>query len=197
MPTGSGPSAGSWPQAVTLANGTCCGCLWRRRRSLWPLCSAVGAGLLATPSLATTKFATTSHQPITRHAAKRLHSDRQRVAFVTLLAGFNSLLAAVEQVWHGRAVARQRIHPRPLFVLGHPLCRHVRPGASILYVRATRTGLLRGVRTEGAGQLAPRRHALYVPPCAYQPRACRAYRVPCGAPQVTRARGPPCSTPCS
>ena len=37
----------------------------------------------------------------------------QRVAFVTVLAGLNSLLAAVEAVWHGRAIARQRIHPGP------------------------------------------------------------------------------------
>ena len=35
---------------------------------------------------------------------------------------------------------------------------HVRPGASVLYVRATRTGLLRAVRTG----------------CAYPPRAYRA-----------------------
>ena len=38
----------------------------------------------------------------------------------------------------------------------------MRPGASVLYVRATRASLLRAVRTRGAGQLAPRRHALYV-----------------------------------
>ena len=52
----------------------------------------------------------------------------QRVAFVTVLAGLNSLLAAVEAVWHGRAIARQRIHPRPLFVLGHP-----RTGTTLLH----------------------------------------------------------------
>ena len=40
-----------------------------------------------------------------------------------------------------------------------------RPGAaSVLYVRTvTRTGLLCAVRTGGAGQLAPRRHALHLP----------------------------------
>ena len=65
----------SWPQAVasSLAKGACCGCLRRRRRALWPPFGALGVGLLATPSLATTKLAITSHQPITRHAAKRLH----------------------------------------------------------------------------------------------------------------------------
>ena len=41
------------------------------------------------------------------------------------------------------------------------------------------TSLLRAARTRGAGQLAPA-GPLY----AYQPRACRAYRVPCGAPQA-------------
>ena len=52
------------------------------------------------------------------------------------------------------------------------LSLHVRPGASVLYVRATRTSLLRAVRTEGAGQLAP------VRAFQNQPAACRAYRVP-------------------
>eukprot|EP00964_Phaeocystis_antarctica_P075460 scaffold46557_cov70-Phaeocystis_antarctica.AAC.2 len=42
-----------------------------------------------------------------------------------------------------------------------PMLTRVRPGASVLYVRATRASLLRAVRTRGAGQLAPRRHALY------------------------------------
>ena len=46
--------------------------------------------------------------------------------------------------------------------LGHKLSLHVRPRASVLYVRATRTSLLRAVRTRGAGQLAPGPHALYV-----------------------------------
>ena len=45
---------------------------------------------------------------------------------------------------------------------GSQLSLNVRPGASVLYVRATRTSLLHAVRTRGAGQLAPRRHALYV-----------------------------------
>ena len=42
------------------------------------------------------------------------------------------------------------------------LSLHVRPGASVLYVRTTRTSLLRAVRTRSAGQLAPRRPVLYV-----------------------------------
>ena len=44
------------------------------------------------------------------------------------------------------------------------LSLHVRPGASVLHVRATPTSLLRAVlvRTRGTGQLAPERHALYV-----------------------------------
>ena len=63
-----------------------------------------------------------------------------------------------------------------------------------LYVRATRTRLLRAVRTRGAGQLAPRvprtartpPHAHQPTPHAHQPRACRAYRVP----SVPRAVAP-------
>ena len=39
------------------------------------------------------------------------------------------------------------------------LSSHVRPGASVLPVRATRTSLLRAVRARGAGQLAPGPHA--------------------------------------
>lgn len=52
----------------------------------------------------------------------------QRVLFVSILAVFNSMLALVEVVLHGRAIARQRIHPRPLFVLGHP-----RTGTTLLH----------------------------------------------------------------
>ena len=40
---------------------------------------------------------------------------------------------------------------------GLQLSLHVGPGASVLYVRATRTGLLRAVRTRGAGQLVRHR----------------------------------------
>ena len=39
------------------------------------------------------------------------------------------------------------------------LSSHVRPGASVLHVQATRTSLLRAVRTRGAGQLV--RHRTY------------------------------------
>ena len=49
----------------------------------------------------------------------------------------------------------------------------VRPGASVLYVLAPRTGLLRAVRTGGTGQ--PRTVRT---PYAYQPRMCRTYHVP-------------------
>ena len=52
----------------------------------------------------------------------------QRVAFVTALACFNSLLALVEQLLYGRAIAKQAIHPRPLFILGHP-----RTGTTLLH----------------------------------------------------------------
>ena len=38
--------------------------------------------------------------------------------------------------------------------LGHFLSLHVRPGASVIYVLATRTSLLRAVRSRGEGQLA-------------------------------------------
>jgi len=52
------------------------------------------------------------------------------------------------------------------------------------YCTAARAGLLRAVRTGGTGQLAPRASRTVRTPYAYQPRACRAYRVPCGAPQA-------------
>ena len=52
----------------------------------------------------------------------------QRVVFVTLLAALNSALALVESALHGRAIATQTIHPRPLFVLGHP-----RTGTTLLH----------------------------------------------------------------
>ena len=57
---------------------------------------------------------------------------------------------------------------------------HVRPGASVLYVRATRISLLRAVRTGGAGQLALAGHH-----CTY------AVRVPAsGVPYVPRTVAP-------
>ena len=52
----------------------------------------------------------------------------QRVAFLTLLAAVNSCLGLVEIALHGRAIARQPINPRPLFVLGHP-----RTGTTMLH----------------------------------------------------------------
>ena len=67
------------------------------------------------------------------------------------------------------------------------LSSHVRPGASVLHVQATRTSLLRAVRTRGAGQLAPGPHAQKEVGAsttrmrtgyAYQSRACLTYRVP-------------------
>ena len=72
-----------------------------------------------------------------------------------------------------------------LFDTGNELRSLVRPGAFVLYVRATRTSLLRVVRTGGAGQLAPWASSTVRTPYAYQPQACRTYRVPCGAPQAT------------
>ena len=52
----------------------------------------------------------------------------QRVAFISAIALFNSLLAIVESLLHGRAIARQRVHTRPLFILGHP-----RTGTTLLH----------------------------------------------------------------
>lgn len=52
----------------------------------------------------------------------------QRVLFLTCLSIINSCLGLVELVWYGRAVDRQAIHPRPLFVLGHP-----RTGTTLLH----------------------------------------------------------------
>ena len=52
----------------------------------------------------------------------------QRVLFVLLISIFNSLLGAVEWLLYSRKVAAQPIHPRPLFVLGHP-----RTGTTLLH----------------------------------------------------------------
>jgi hypothetical protein len=52
----------------------------------------------------------------------------QRVLFITFLASFNSCLAIVEYLLHGRRYAAYPIHPRPLFVLGHP-----RTGTTLLH----------------------------------------------------------------
>ena len=75
---------------------------------------------------------------------------------------------------------------RQLLAARERLSSHVRPGASVLYVRATRTGLPRTVRTRGTGRLAPGPHALYVqgpPTRASLGRIVRAaYR---GTPQLT------------
>ena len=51
-----------------------------------------------------------------------------RVLFVTFIAAFNTCLAAVEWLLYSRAVKKQVVHPRPLFVLGHP-----RTGTTLLH----------------------------------------------------------------
>ena len=56
--------------------------------------------------------------------------------------------------------------------LGEHLCGHVRPGPSVLCVRAVRTGLLRVPRTAGSGQLPG-----HCTPYTYQPRPCRTHHV--------------------
>ena len=56
--------------------------------------------------------------------------------------------------------------------------RYLTPGASVGYVRATRTRLPRWVRTGGAGRLAPRAARTARTGYAYQPRPYRTYRVP-------------------
>ena len=52
----------------------------------------------------------------------------QRVCFLTILATVNSCLGIVELMLYGGRIARQTIHPRPLFVLGHP-----RTGTTMLH----------------------------------------------------------------
>ena len=44
----------------------------------------------------------------------------QRVLFLTALATLNSIVAAWEAARHGLAIAQQRLHPEPVFILGHP-----------------------------------------------------------------------------
>ena len=64
--------------------------------------------------------------------SRRRHVDWssywQRVLFLTLLSAVNSCLGLVELVLYGRAIARQPINPRPVFVLGHP-----RTGTTMLH----------------------------------------------------------------
>ena len=75
---------------------------------------------------------------------------------------------------------------RQLLAARERLSSHVRSGASVPYVRATRTGLPRTVRTRGTGRLAPGPHALYVQGHACQPRSYRACRVPWHPPTHNR-----------
>ena len=66
--------------------------------------------------------------------------------------------------------ARLIEHPqlgRTLEALCHTVLTRMSRGL-LLCVRATRTSLLRAVRTEGTGQLAPGPNALYARPYAYQ-----------------------------
>ena len=72
--------------------------------------------------------------------------------------------------WHEAAQARRQ---RALLTRTPQGLRAVRTGW------ATRTSLLRAVRTSGAGKPTPGLHILYAPPYAYQAQACRTYRVPC------------------
>ena len=57
----------------------------------------------------------------------------QRVLFITMISLFNSLLGLVESMLHGQSIERQRVHPRPLFVLGHP-----RTGTTLLQAHLAR-----------------------------------------------------------
>ena len=43
-----------------------------------------------------------------------------RVAFLLLMATFNSAVALLEHALFGRRIAAQRLHPAPLIILGHP-----------------------------------------------------------------------------
>ena len=43
-----------------------------------------------------------------------------RLAFLLFMAVINSVLAAIETVIYGPEVARTRVHPSPIFILGHP-----------------------------------------------------------------------------
>lgn len=64
----------------------------------------------------------------TRRSHVHWRSYWQRVLFVTALACVNSCLGLIESLLYGRAVARQPVNPRPLFVLGHP-----RTGTTMLH----------------------------------------------------------------
>mmetsp|Transcript_9541 Transcript_9541/g.15066 ORF Transcript_9541/g.15066 Transcript_9541/m.15066 type:complete len:151 (+) Transcript_9541:216-668(+) len=43
-----------------------------------------------------------------------------RVVFVSTISVLNSVLALVEDVMFSRAISRQRLHPAPVFIVGHP-----------------------------------------------------------------------------
>ena len=51
-----------------------------------------------------------------------------RILFVTVLSFVNSLLALIEHLLFSRAIRRQRLHPAPVFIIGHP-----RTGTTLLH----------------------------------------------------------------
>ena len=79
----------------------------------------------------------------------------------------------------GKQISISKLQSDDAFILdtGFELSSHVRPGASVGYVQATRTGLARCARTGGAGRLAPGPHVPVRTGHASPPRAYRAYRV--------------------
>ena len=66
--------------------------------------------------------------------------------------------ASFSKVGAGKQIPISKLQSDDAFILdtGFELSSHVRPGASVGYVQATRTGLARCARTGGTGRFAPR-----------------------------------------
>ena len=103
------------------------------------------------------------HMPCARHARAHPYTTGGRLGAPAAGAGGAGYMLAWERAPSGMC---------------RTLSGHVRPGASVGYVRATRTRLPRWVRTGGAGGLPAGPHVLYVlRGCAHPPRAFGTYRV--------------------
>ena len=116
---------------------------------------AVRDGEGKTPlAVAVRRFRTTFTQP---RGAEADAAEEGASRVVALLLERGSSVAAVDAA--GESVLHVAAEWAPSSclarMLGSASCSHVRPGVLLLYARATRTSLLRAVRTGGVGRLAP------------------------------------------
>eukprot|EP00964_Phaeocystis_antarctica_P108694 scaffold73241_cov52-Phaeocystis_antarctica.AAC.2 len=140
-----------------------------------------------TPPAPTANFPTKPTERVAQHAPMLLRAAAIRARGVT-----RSAPSALQPRTHSLSSSAWRAPrvSRRAAAASEALSLHVRPGASVLYVRATRTSLLRAVRTRGAEQLAPGAGTTVRTPYTYQPRPCRTYHVvPCPCTMCTMYRG--------